>query len=156
MGTSAKRGRMGTILIAAACLAACATPGSSVVVSSQASGSAYFSLSRPGVYKVQDGLELAGRVCRRARTTLLSPSRVRLEHIGASGDTIGVVHASVPPIYRREDQACSDYATRVGWRIADGESLRACFDRGRPCPADPAAKTTITVPATTAAPSAPQ
>jgi len=155
MSMSSKRGPAGLTLIAVACLAACASSGSSVVVSSQASGSTYFSLSRPGVYKVDGGLELAGRVCRRARTSLLSPSRVRLEQVGAGGDTIAVAHAAVPAIYHRQDQACSHYATRVAWRIEDGQSIRACFDRGGQCPSDPPVKAVIAVPAA-AAPSSPQ
>ena len=138
------------ILGVAACLVGCASSGSSVEVSSQASGSAYFSLSRPGVYKVRDGLEIAGRVCRRARTTLLSPPRVRLEHLATDGATLDVAHAGVAAIYRNPENACTDYAARVAWTIADGESVRACLDRGRPCPADPAMKAVIAVPGTAA------
>jgi hypothetical protein len=127
-------------------MSACATPGASVQVTSQASGSPYFSLGAPGVYKVDGGLRLAGRVCRRARTTLLSPSRIRLEHVAASGEVADVARASVAAIYRNADQACSSYAVRVAWQIADGEALRACFDRGRPCPSNSPNKALIPVP----------
>ena len=141
-----KRPGPASLIAVAACLAGCATPGSSVEVGSQASGSPYFNLSRPGVYKVQDGLQLAGRVCRRARTTLLSPPRVRLEHVAATGAVIEFAHAYIPAIYRHEDQACSGYSTRVGWQIADGETVRACFDRGRSCPAAARVKAVVAAP----------
>jgi hypothetical protein len=129
-------------MLAAAMLApgACAAPGSSTDVPYQATGSSYFSLSRPGAYKVQGGLELTGRVCRRARTTLLSPSRVRIEHIAATGDVVEAAHAGVPVIYGQANAACANYGVRVNWKMADGEAFRACFDRGRSCRADPAAK----------------
>ena len=143
---NAKLGSAGTLLLAS-CLAACAVSGSSVEVKSEASGSSYFSLGAPAVYAAPDGLRLVGRVCRRARTTLLSPPGVRLEHIGATGDVLDVAHAGLAAIYRNVDQACTHYATRVGWRVADGESVRACFDRGRPCAPDTPVKATIAVPA---------
>jgi hypothetical protein len=136
-----------SILPAAAGLWACAAAPSSVQVGSEASGSPYFSLGPPGVYKAGDGLRLVGRVCRRSRTTLLSPARVRIEHVAASGDVAEVAHAGVAAIYRNADQACASYAARVGWRIADGESLRACFDRVGACPRQAAVKAVVAVPA---------
>jgi hypothetical protein len=141
--------RSAAALLAAALVppGACAAPGSPMDVPYQATGSSYFSLGRPGAYKVQGGLELTGRVCRRARTTLLSPSRVRIEHIAAGGDVVEAAHASVPVIYGRADVACAHYAVRVDWKLADGEALRACFDRGRSCRTDPAAKTAAAPPA---------
>jgi len=140
------------ISIAAGLLAGCATVGDSVTVGSQASGSPYFYLSRPGVYKLATGLQLMGRVCRRSRATQLSPPRVRLEHVSATGDVVEISHASVGAIYRNADQPCSDYSARVGWQIADGETIRACFDHGRACPTDPAVKAVVAVPVTPALP----
>ena len=124
------------VLIAACCLAGCASDGSSVPVSSQAAGSSYFSLTPPAVSKVEGGFELSGRLCRRARTTPLSPPGVRLEHIAANGEPIEVARAPIATIYRNADQACSDYATRVAWRIGEGDSVRACIDHGHPCRID--------------------
>ncbi len=142
-------------IVAGLLVAGCGTVGDSVTVSSQASGSNYFSLSRPGVYKIASGLQLAGRVCRRSRTTQLSPPRVRLEHVSAAGDVVETSHASVGAIYRNADQPCSDYVARVTWQIADGETVRACFDRSHACPADPSVKAVVSVPASAAEPVAP-
>jgi len=140
------------VLLVSAGLASCATGGSWVNVSAEASSSPYFNLSRPGVYKVEGGLEIAGRVCRMARTTLLSPSGVRLEHIAASGDGIEIARASIAPINRHADQRCSDYATVVHWALADGESVRACIDRGHACLSNPPTQAVVAVPATPPAP----
>ena len=144
--TARRTSAVGQISVLFLCLSACATSGSSVAIGSQASGSSYFSLSRPGAYKIGRGFKVAGRVCRRARTTLLSPPRVRIEHLAATGEVLGVAHADVPAIYRRADQACSPYAATVDWAIADREALRACFERGKSCPVAAELKAVITVP----------
>ncbi len=143
-------------LFCALVLAGCASSGAGVDITAQATGSAYFTLSRPSVYSSNGGLEIAGRVCRRARGTLLSPSRVRLEHVGAGGTVVDLARAGVPAIHRNVDQPCADYSTKVDWRMLDGESIRACFERGRACPADAASKAVIAVPAAPPAPPAPQ
>ncbi|HEY5105239.1 MAG TPA: hypothetical protein VII73_00560 [Caulobacteraceae bacterium] len=131
-------------------LVGCATAGDSVVVNSEAAGSSYFSLGRPVVYKVHGGLELAGQACRRGRTTLLSPSRIRLEHVAVGGGVAEVAHAYLPPISRRADQPCSRYSTVAAWTFADGDAIRACFDRGHACPGAPPVK--VAVPAAGARP----
>lgn len=117
-------------------------------LSTQASGSAYFSLSRPYAYKSADGFQLSGRVCRRGRTTVLSPPRVRIEHVGADGVVSQVTSARVGPIYRASDQACSTYVRRVDWTMAGGDTVRACFDRGKACPSDAPAKAITVAPPT--------
>jgi hypothetical protein len=106
-----------------------------------ASGSPYFTLSPPMAYKNRTGLLLTGRVCRRARTTMLSPQRVRLEHLKADGHPIEVTSANVETIPRNADQACTRYGRKVGWTIAADETIRACFDHGKACPANAPAKT---------------
>ena len=133
--------------LAALALAGCAASGATVDVVSQASGSAYFNLSRPAAYGVEGGLGLAGRLCRRGRTTVLSPPAVRLEHVSPTGDIVEVARGRVAAIYRRSDQACATYHARVGWRLAPGDVIRACVDRGRACPAQPAAAAVIAAPA---------
>lgn len=135
-----------TLACLTAFLGGCASPGTSVQVVTQASSSSFFTLGPPGVYKSGDALQLAGRVCRRARSTLLSPSRVRLEHVGATGAILDIAHARVAAIYANADQACTDYSTRVRWQIAESESVRACFDRARACPDDTSAKAVVNVP----------
>ena len=126
---------LGVILGAsvAAGLAACATSGATVDVISQATSSPYFSLSSPSVYGVKDGAILAGRVCRRGRATLLSPPRVRLEHISATDQVMQTAYAYIPSIHRNIDEACTHYSSRVAWQFAPGEKVRACFERGRGC-----------------------
>jgi hypothetical protein len=137
-------------------LAGCASAGGTadVPLMANASGSPYFSLSAPRAYKTRGGLELAGRVCRRARTTLLSPSRVRLEHVLADGSVGDVAHAYVGSILRNPDEACAGYYTRVSWTLGEGEQVRACFGHGRPCLGD-APKKALPVNPPKVAPAAP-
>ncbi len=136
------------LLLSAALTAACASFGPTVEVVSQASGSASFSLGTPSVYKSGDELAIVGRVCRRSRSTLLSPSRLRLEHVSMGGQPLETAQAGLTAIYDNPDQACTDYSVRVRWRIVQGETIRACFDRGRPCPVETPANAVIAVPAT--------
>jgi hypothetical protein len=117
-------------------LAAGSAASQAMDLTSQASGSAYFTLSRPYASKTHDGFRLAGRVCRRSHTTVLSPPRVRLEHLGPGGAVSETGMARIGAIYRPSDQACSSYAKEVRWTMASGDMVRACFDRGRACPAD--------------------
>ena len=120
-------------------------------VVSQASGTAYFSLGPPGAYAAGEGLLLAGRVCRRARNTRLSPGAVRLERVDPSGAVVAHVDALVPPIYRRADQACAAYSRTTSWKLAEGDSVRACFERGVPCPVAAETKAVVPVPAASTA-----
>lgn len=116
-------------------LIARATGGPAVKTASEATGSANFSLTRPFVYAASGGVALAGRACRRARSTLLSPQHVRIEHISPEGAVLQATNAYLPSISRRSDEPCSNYAATVDWKVGPDETLRACFDRGRPCPA---------------------
>jgi hypothetical protein len=128
-----RRGATALALIAGS-LAACVTAGSGVAVNSAATGSSAFSLGAPGAYKTKSGLVLVGRICRRGRSTSLTPARVRVDHVAATGEVTASAHAAVRAIGRRADERCSSYGVNVDWTVAESESLRACFDRGRACP----------------------
>ena len=118
-----------------------------MAVTSEASGSAYFRLGPPRVYGAGDHVRLVGQVCRRYRTTELSPFRVRVEHRAADGALIGVANAGVPAIYDYGDRPCAIYSASADWRFAPGETLRACLDRGRPCSPEAPAKADVSAPA---------
>ena len=135
------------VILSGALLTGCAPMQSLLQVASYAIDTPNFSLSRPSVYKTDTGLQLSGRVCRRARSTLLSPAGVRIEQITGDGTIAQVAHAGLPSISRRADQPCSTYQARVAWTLADGDSLRACFDHARACPADPTLAAPATLPA---------
>jgi len=147
------RNLVGVISIAASVvLSGCASALSdTVTVTTEASGSSQFRLGPPRAYKASNGLTLMGRVCRLARNTGLSPAHVRLEHIGADGTVKEAGRAYVPSITRAVDQPCSTYAGHVAWQLADGETVRVCFDRGKECP-PPVVKTVVAAPAPSATP----
>ena len=142
-----ERSHIALTLMGLASLGACATAGDTVQITSEAKGSDYFSLAAPGAYKYGGGLRLAGRVCRVRRSTLLSPLSIRVEHISATGGVLDTAHASAPTIYNRYDQACSSYSANVTWTLADGDTVRACFDHGRPCPVTGTSKAVVAAPA---------
>lgn len=130
-------------------LAACAAiPSQSVTIVSEAKGSGAFSLGAPAMVKTAQGQHLGGRVCRLNRSTLLSPPRIRVEHLAATGGVTDVAHAYVPEIYRATDETCSDYGANVAWTMNEGDRVRACFDRGAGCPADTESKAVVKAPAT--------
>src|ERR1700744_169703 len=112
--------RVATALACLAGLAGCVSSAASFQVISQASGSSYFSLAPPGVYTSGDHLQVTGRACRRARTTLLSPSRIRLEEVTSDGAILNTAVAHLAAIYANADQPCSDYSVRVSWPLAPG------------------------------------
>jgi len=135
----ARPGKPVFLLPLATAMASCAALSGGPAVIAEATGSTNFSLSRPAIYKAGEGLQLAGRACRLARSTLLSPPGVRLEHVSPAGEIVATAHAYLPPIFRRTDQRCSVYSLKVNWMIGEGDSVRTCFDRGQACPAKPAA-----------------
>lgn len=134
------------LLLIAASVPAWAEVPAPQAVSSDASGSAYFRLGPPGVYKAGPGIRLIGQVCRRNRSTQLSPYRVRIERLSPGGDVIGVASARVPAIYNYGDRACATYSASADWTLAPGEALRACFDRARPCSPQAPTKAAPSVP----------
>ena len=123
------------------------------MVASGASGSAAFSLSAPAAYQGKAGLELVGRVGRRARSTQLTPASVRIERLGPTGEIVASARAYLHPIGRRTDQRCASYLANVDWRLAPGDTLRACFDRGRACSDGVPSAPTVVTPIPQTAPS---
>ena len=111
----------------------CAAPGTTTAVNVEGSGSEYFRLDKPTVYARAGGAEITGVVCRRNRTTLLTPEYVRIEQVDARGGVTGVARVYVPTISVRQDQPCSRYSTRTDWRVSDETRLRICIDRGVSC-----------------------
>ena len=145
--------KLAFVLVASTALAACSTSGETVQVTSEAKGSDSFSLGPPAAYKAGNGIHLAGRVCRLGRSTALSPPRIRLEHVAAGGGVVETSQTSVPTIYRSTDQACRTYTANLAWVLGEGDTVRACFDRGRPCPVTATAKAEIAAPAAASPPS---
>ncbi len=121
------------LVAAAASLANPLAPGAHVPIA--ASGSPNFSLAASAAVASADGATISGRVCRLARSTLMSPQRLRLERVGADSAVAETAEVSLPILSTRVEQRCARYAARVAWRLMTDESLRLCFDRGQPCPA---------------------
>jgi hypothetical protein len=139
--------RILTIALTLIAVGCAAIPTETVKILSEAKGSGYFSLGAPGMSKTATGQTLAGRVCRLAQSTLLSPPAIRIDHLDGAGRRLETAHAYVPEIYLARDQTCSDYAAKVAWTLSPGDKVRACFDRGAACPAQAQSKAVINAPA---------
>ena len=113
-------------------LTSCAAPGIATLVNVEASGSEYFRIEKPTVFARAEGAEITGVVCRRNRTTLLTPD-VRIEHLDAAGGVIEVTKGNVPTISVKQDQPCSRYDTQTNWRVSDEMHIRVCIDHNLPC-----------------------
>jgi hypothetical protein len=113
-------------------LTSCAAPGIATLVNVEGSGSEYFRIDKPTVFARAEGAEITGLVCRRDRTTQLTPD-VRIEHLDASGGVIEVTKGDVPTISVKQDQPCSRYYTLTDWRVSEDTHIRICIDRGMSC-----------------------
>ncbi len=116
-------------------LSGCATGTSGLDVRTEAVGTVSFQLGKPALYPAASGVDVIGSACRIGTNTALSPRRVRIEHLSATSEIVDVATAPMPWLSTRADQRCGHYSLAVTWNPADGETVRACFDRGHACPA---------------------
>lgn len=110
-----------------------ATPLVVVVPPAAASESGNYVLARPRVRVRDDALRVDGTVCRKSNRTGLTPSRVRIEHLDASGAVTETVSAFLPPLSRRQDQRCGHYGANLK-TASPGDTVRVCIAR-RSCAA---------------------
>jgi hypothetical protein len=125
--------RMPLDLVIVAATLAIATGSTGATVTTEATGTANFSLSEPALRQAGSGITISGSACRRARSTLLSPRSIRLEHVVA-GEQVSQTARAFVQISRELNRRCSQFSTKVAWVLADGDSVRACFDHGKACP----------------------
>lgn len=105
-----------------------ATPLVVVVPSAVASEATNYLLSRPHVRVRDNALRVDGTVCRKSNRTGLTPSKVRIEHLDASGTMTEMVSAFLPPLSRRQDQRCGHYGAMLK-TAKPGDTVRVCIAR---------------------------
>ncbi len=109
------------------------TPSVVVVPPATSTESTNYVLARPRVRVRDDALRVDGTVCRKSNRTGLTPSKVRIEHLDASGTITETVSAFLPPLSRRQDQRCGHYGANL--KTANpGDTVRVCIAR-RSCAA---------------------
>jgi len=115
-------------------LTSCGTPDVGETINAQAHGTIYFELGKPAIYIDPSGFRIVGSACRRGQPGLLSPEYVRIEHLSPTGETIEHLRAYLPEMLLRSYQRCSSYSATVTWKFQPGETVNACFERGKSCP----------------------
>lgn len=133
----------GRLIAFAAVILATAAMAAAPTVTTEATGTANFSLSKPDLRPSGSGFTISGLACRRARSTLLSPQSIRIEHVAATGEVAQNSHSYLPTISRQNDRRCSHYFAKVDWTLADGDLVRVCFDHGQACPKTPEVKAVV-------------
>ena len=80
-------------------------------------------------------MRVEGSVCRRANRSLISPSRVQIDHLSGTGGLIETSYAYLPRLSQREDQRCGRYGAKL--KTAShclAIVVRVCLPRGHgPC-----------------------
>lgn len=91
-----------------------------------------FALRSPDAIQSPTGTRFHGSVCR--RSSMLSPTRVRVERLGARGDVLASASRPLGGLGGR-GRRCTFYDVPTDWTIGGGESVRVCALRSdSPCP----------------------
>ncbi len=81
-----------------------------------------------------DTMHIGGTVCRRANRSLISPTRVEIDHVSATGELIDTDHAYLPRLSQREDQRCGGFGAKLKTPPQPGDIVRICLPRSHgPC-----------------------
>jgi hypothetical protein len=87
-----------------------------------------FRVTRPGLISNPEGLRLRGAVCQR-RLDVPSPKGLRIEHLGASGRFLEATSVKLARLDGRPIH-CVFYDEQTAWKLAGGDAIRVCLDRG--------------------------
>lgn len=101
----------------------------------EAISSINFLLVQPRIRAKGKAVRVEGSACRRPNRSLISPSRVRIDHLSSAGELIETSYAYLPRLSQREDQRCGRYgATLKSPPQQPGELVRVCLPQSRgPC-----------------------
>lgn len=82
-----------------------------------------FALPKPDAIRTPTGTRFHGSICR--RSTAMSPTRVRLELIGARGE---VIASASTPLWGLRGRArhCAFYDVPTNWTVSAAERVRVC------------------------------
>ena len=95
---------------------------------------ANFLFAAPRARAVGDAVRIEGSVCRRANRSLISPSRVQIDHLSGTGELIETGYTYLPRLSQREDQRCGRYFAKLKTAPLPGDVVRVCLPRSHgPC-----------------------
>lgn len=111
-------------------LSGCAVGGSSHDLGApvEAFSTYSFRVTRPGLISNPNGLRLRGAVCQR-RLDVTSPKGLRIEHLGASSRFLEATSVKLARLDGRPIH-CVFYDEQTAWKLAAGDAIRVCLDRG--------------------------
>lgn len=120
-------------LLAVLLMAGCAAYGGATLlyVPTVVSTPPGFALASPDAIQSPEGTRFHGSVCRRSIN--MSPTRIRVERIDASG---AVVASASRPLWGLGGRArgCTFYDVPTDWTVGPGEHVRVCAQRSdAPC-----------------------
>lgn len=94
-----------------------------------------FALRSPDAIQTPTGTRFHGSVCR--RSPMLSPTRIRVERLGLSGDVLASASRPLWGLGGR-GRHCTFYDVPTDWTVGAGEVVRVCAQRSdSPCPPKP-------------------
>lgn len=94
-----------------------------------------FALRTPDAIQTPTGTRFHGSVCR--RSPMLSPTRIRVERLGARGDVLAAASRPLGGLGGR-GRHCTYYDVPTDWTVGGGESVRVCALRSdSSCPPNP-------------------
>jgi hypothetical protein len=90
-----------------------------------------FALKTPVALKTPEGVRFDGALCRESLSP--APTRIRLDHVSASGALLGTRSASVTDLEGRNAH-CAYFNVQTDWTVAEGDHIRVCAPRSdAPC-----------------------
>lgn len=119
------------------CAGGCAAYGGALLlpVPMEVSSPSGFVLRSPDAIQTPTGTRFHGAVCR--KSSMLSPTRVRVDRLGARGDVLASASRPLGGLGGR-GRRCTFYEVPTDWTIGAGESVRVCALRSdSPCPPTP-------------------
>ena len=76
-----------------------------------------------------DAVRIEGSLCRRANRSLISPSRVQIDHLSGTNEPIETSYAYLPQLSQREDQRCGRFGAKLKTAPQSGDIVRVCLPR---------------------------
>ena len=111
-----------------------AMPVSTPIPKVQTVSSTNFMFLQSRVRADGDTAHIAGRVCRRANRSVISPTRVEIDHLSATGDVIDTGYAYLPRLSQREDQRCGGFSAKLKTPPQPGDVVWLCLPQSHgPC-----------------------
>ena len=110
--------------------------GQSVLPALTVQPSTNWNMPQPRTTLTDDGLLIAGMLCRKANRPGLSPTGLRAERVAADGTITEIATTALPRLSQQPDQPCIRYTVKLS-PAAAGDTVRLCLSHAASCAAPP-------------------